>query len=536
MSADLILTNARVYTVDPQQPWAEAVACRDGRILAVGAAADLRALTTAATTVIDCKGRLLLPGLTDAHTHFLAYAVRRRQVSLFGLTDLEAVRARLAGAVAAARPGEWIQGWGWDSNRWETQPTAAFLDAIAPDNPIVLARMDMHTWWVNSRVLDIAHVTAETPDPPESHIHRDAAGRPTGLFSEWNAIDLIQQHIPRPDEATLAGWLTEAVREANRLGLTGIHDQRVEREGRESLRLFQRLRREGSLSLRVHANIAADYLREAAQLGLQSGFGDDNLWLGHVKAFADGTMGSRTAHMLAPFEEEPDNTGIVVTSTDERWRLIVDAAEAGFPISVHAIGDRAVRETLDVMSEWAATRGATTQLPMPQRIEHVQLIDPADLGRLAEHGIVGSVQPVHLQTDWRTADRVWGRRARYAYAFRSLLDRGTALAFGSDAPVAPLNPLIGIYTAVTRQDETGEPAGGWYSQERLTVAEAVAGYTMGPARLSGKADRFGSITPGKYADLVVLSDDLFAIAPDEIAVVEPVMTIFDGRVVYDQVS
>ncbi len=533
---DLLLINARIYTVDPAQPWAEAVACRAGRIVAAGRAADLDALAGPATRRIDCGGRLVLPGLTDAHVHTLAYAIRRRQVSLFGLTNLEAVRERLAAAVAAAAPGEWLLGWGWDSNRWDAPPTAALLDAIAPAHPVALARMDMHTWWVNSRALAIAGVTGETPDPPDSAIGRDAAGRPTGLFSEWNAIALIERHLPRPDAAVLAGWLAEAVAEANRLGLTGLHDQRVEREGAESLRLFQALRRDGRLTLRVHANVAADTVAEAAALGIQSGFGDDNLWLGHVKAFADGAMGSRTAAMLAPYENEPGNSGIVVTSADKLWQTIVAAGEAGFPMSVHAIGDRAVREVLDVMGEWATTRGATARLPMPQRIEHVQLIHPDDLGRPAAHGIVASVQPVHLQSDWRTADRVWGARARTAYAFRSLLDRGTALAFGSDAPVAPLNPLLGIHAAVTRQDETGQPAGGWYPAERLTVAEAIEGYTLGPARLSGKADRLGSITPGKYADLVVLSDNLFAIEPAAIAEAKVWLTVFDGRVVYEEGS
>ena len=535
---DLLLTNARVYTVDPAQPWAEAVAVRDGRIVAAGRAADLDALAGPATRRIDCGGRLLLPGLVDAHVHLLDTAVRRRQVSLFGLSDLDAVRARLAAAAATVAPGEWLLGWGWDSNRWDEQPTAALLDAIVPDHPVALARMDMHTWWVNGRALALAGVTAATPDPADSHIHRDAGGRPTGLFSEWNAIALIERVVPQPDAGALTEWLAETVAEANRLGLTGIHDQRVEREGAESLRLFQALRRQGRLSLRVHANIAADYVAEAARLGLQAGFGDDNLWLGHVKAFADGAMGSRTALMLAAYEGEPDNTGIVVTPADRLWQTTVAAGQAGFPMSVHAIGDRAVREVLDVMSEWATTQGATASrrpppLPMPQRIEHVQLIHPDDLARLAPSGIVASVQPVHLQSDLRTADGVWGGRARLAYAFRSLLDRGTALAFGSDAPVAPLNPLLGIHAAVTRQDETGQPAGGWYPAERLTVAEAIAGYTLGPARLSGKADRFGSITPGKYADLVVLSDNLFAIEPAAIAEVGVWLTVFDGRVVYE---
>lgn len=532
MTADLIISNGRIYTVDPAQPWTEAVACRDGRIVAVGRQAEVIALAGRHTRHVDARGRLVLPGLTDAHVHFLQYAIRRRQLSLFGLTDFALVRKRLAAAAARAEPGQWIIGWGWDANRWDVSPTASLLDEIAPHNPVMLTRMDMHTWWVNTPVLRIAGIGRETPDPPDSVIHRDEDGRPTGLLSEWNALALLEPHVPKPDEATLAGWLEEAVAEANRLGLTGIHDQRVEREGAQSLRLFQTLRREGKLRLRVHHNIAADFLPEVARLGLQAGFGDDRLWLGHVKAFADGTMGSRTALMLEPFEGEPENRGIAVTTAADLWRLIVDAAEAGFPISVHAIGDQAVRDVLDVMGEWATTRGSGG-LSLPQRIEHVQLIHPDDLGRPAEHRITASVQPIHLQTDWRTADRVWGERARYAYAFRSLLDRGTALAFGSDAPVAPLNPLTGIYAAVTRLDEGGQPAGGWYPQERLTVAEAVAAYTMGPAQLAGQAQRQGSIAPGKWADLVILSHNLFEIAPETIPQVRVETTVFDGEIVYE---
>ncbi|MCW5846349.1 MAG: amidohydrolase [Anaerolineae bacterium] len=533
MTAELILTNARIYTLDPAQPWAEAVACGDGRVLAVGSGDDVLSLAGPETRIIDCGRHLVLPGLTDAHVHFLAYAVRRRQVSLFGLTDPAGVRERVAAAVAAAAPDEWVMGWGWDSNHWDVQPTAALIDDLSPRNPVVLTRMDMHTWWANSRAMDLAGVTAATPEPLEAHIGRYPDGRPSGLFSEWNAIDLIERHVPQPDEETLRNRVRETMAEAHSVGLTGIHDQRIEREGAQSLRLFQSLWRADELTLRVHCNVAADFLGEAIRLGLASGFGDDNLWLGHMKAFADGAMGSATAHMLEPYEGAPGNTGIVVTPPDELWSLIVDAADAGFPISVHAIGDRAVREVLDVMSEWSTTRGGNARLPMPQRIEHVQVIHRADLDRLAAHGIVASVQPIHLQSDWRTADRVWGERARYAYAFRSLLDRGTPLAFGSDAPVAPLNPLLGIHAAVTRQDATNQPAGGWYAAERLTVAEAIEGYTLGPARLSGKSDRFGSIMPGKYADLVMLSRNLFAIDPADIPTTTVRLTVFNGRVVYE---
>lgn len=530
MNCDLILHNAKIYTVDAQRPWAEAVACHNGRIVAVGSDADILPLAGPDSKRLDAEGRLALPGLIDAHVHLLSYAIRRQQINLFGVTDFAEVRRRVAEAVAETQPGHWIQGWGWAESMWDTQPDPHWLDELAPNNPIVLARLDMHTWWVNQAALRQANVSRETPDPPESRLERDETGQPTGILREWNAIRLVEPHIPEPDQVMLENWLHEAIVAANRLGLTSLHDQRVEREGRQSLRLLQSLERQGRLTLRVQSNIAADYLPEAATLGLKPGFGNERLWLGHVKAFADGTLGSRTASMLEPFEGEPENYGLVVTSTEDLSELAAHAQQAGFPLSVHAIGDRAVREVIDVMSEFpVASSGPTGH--MPHRIEHVQVIHPDDLPRLAQHEIVASVQPTHLMFDWQAANRLWGHRARYTYAFRSLLDHHVSLALGSDAPVAPLSPLLGIQAAVTRQDEPGQPADGWYPEERLTLAEAIAGYTLGPARLAGKLAHQGSITPGKWADMILLSQNLFDIPPHEISQTTVEATIFEGRIV-----
>jgi len=532
-NADMIISNGRIYTVDPAQPWAEGLACLNGRILAVGSNDDIHALAGPDTRIYDASGHLVLPGLIDAHVHFLQYAIRRKQVTLFGVSDFNQVRQRVADAVQQVQPGQWIIGWGWDENLWDTQPDARHLDEIAPHNPVVLARMDMHTWWVNSAVLQYAQIDRETIDPPESVIERDDIGNPTGILREWNAIALVEPLIPQPDNVAQLAWMREALAEAHQLGLTGFHDQRVEKEGQRSLRLFQGLRREGSLKHRVHTNIAADFVVEAATLGVQPGFGDDLLWLGHMKAFADGTMGSLTALMLEPFSNAPQNVGLVVTDKDQLWELAHQARGAGFPLSVHAIGDRAVRDILDVLGELETGRLAS-DLAMPHRIEHVQLIHPADLGRLAQHNIVASMQPVHIQTDWATADRVWGERARYAYAFRSLLNHGTRLAFGSDAPVAPLNPMLGISTAVTRKDKAGKPYDGWYPEERLTVAEAIYAYTMEPAYLSGKSHRFGSLTPGKWADFILLSQNLFEIPQDAIVETTIEQTFFAGELLFSR--
>jgi len=531
MKLNLILHNAQVYTVDSARPWAESVAITDGNITAVGSDDEIKALKDSDTKMIDLGGRLVLPGLIDAHVHFLQYAVRQQQVKLFGLTDLNEVRKRVRQAVEQAEPGQWVQGWGWSELHWDTPPSAAILDEIAPNTPVVLARLDMHTWWTNSVAMKQANVTRDTPDPIESRIERDTNGEPNGLFREWNAIQLIQKHVPRPDSTKLYGWLKEAIAEAHRLGLTGIHDQRVEREGRQTFRLYQALRRQNELKLRVHMNISSDFLTEAATLGLQPGFGDDRFWIGHVKAFADGTLGSQTALMLAPFEGSSDNLGLAVTPADELWELAVQADKAGFPLSVHAIGDRAVRDVINVMSEFEPD---TSTGRLPHRIEHVQLLHPEDLSRLHQHGIVASMQPFHVSIDWAAANKIWGQRSRYAYAMRTLLDHGTHLAFGSDAPVAPLSPMLGIYAAVTRQDEQGQPEGGWYPEESVSVAEAIHGYTMGSAQVAGKAHRHGSISPGKWADMIVLSENIFDIDPAKIAETEVDMTIFNGEVVFSR--
>lgn len=530
---DLIITNGRVYTVDANQPWAEALACRDGRLLALGSNADIQSLAGPETKKQDAGGRLILPGLIDAHVHFLQYAIRRQQVPLFGIADFREVQEKVAAACYQAQPGEWIIGWGWDENLWDVQPHARYLDAVAPDNPVVLARMDMHTWWVNSRAMQQAHLSRETVDPPDCVVERDQEGRPTGLLREWNAIDLVEPYLPQPDDETLLSWLRAALAEAHQLGLTGFHDQRVEKEGKQSLSLFQRLRQTGLLQHRVHANIAADYIGEAATLGLRSGFGGDLLWLGHMKAFADGSMGSQTALLLQPYTNEPDNRGVCVTGKDELWEIARSSAEAGFSVSVHAIGDKAVRDMLDVLSELESVK-VGADLALPQRIEHVQLIHPDDLARLAQLHVVASMQPVHLQTDWDVADRVWGERARYTYAFRSLLEHGTRIAFGSDAPVAPLNPMLGIHAAVNRKDRAGKPDTAWHPAERLTVSEAVHGYTVEPAYLSGRLARFGSLTPGKWADFIVLSQDIFAEPVETLAETQVEHTFFAGELVYSR--
>lgn len=538
---DLLLFNGKLWTQDARFPHASAVAMQAGRILAVGSDAEILALAGPRTKIIDLAGRRVLPGLTDAHFHFQGWAMARRNLQLAGLRSLQEVQEALGRAVQAAPPAgsQWIRGQGWNETDW-SEPrllTRHDLDAVAPNHPVILWRSDLHLATVNTLALHLAGITAETPDPPAGVIDRDAAGQPTGVLRD-QGMELVDAVLPQPDEAEIDAAMRDAIAEAHRLGLTGVHDFRIgdAAESRGAFHAWQRLHAAGELSLRVWMMFDGTLLGEASALGLRSGFGDDRLRIGGAKYFADGSLGARTAWMLEPYND--GGSGLPVVPMAELASAIERGAAAGLPVGVHAIGDRAIRELLDVFSEvlpkltidnYQWTIGNS---PLPHRIEHVQHSHPDDLRRLGSLGLVASVQPIHLVDDMALVERAVGERGRWAYAFRTLLDGGAVLALGSDCPVASPNPFWGIHAAVTRQRRDGTPASGWYPEERLSVAEAVAGYTLGPAIASGQLGRLGSITPGKLADLVVLERDIFAVPPAEIAGIRPVLTIFDGAVVY----
>ncbi len=545
MSDLLILFNSKLWTQDPHFPDATAVAVQAGRILAVGSDAEILALASSRTKTIDLGGRRVLPGLTDAHFHFQGWALSRRELPLAGATSLQTVQETLRQRVERTPAGQWIKGQGWNETDWPEPRllTRHDLDLVAPDHPVILWRSDLHLATANTRALQLAGITAETPDPPAGVIDRDAAGQPTGVLRD-QALELIDAVLPAPGEAEIDAAMRDAIAEAHRLGLTGVHDFRIgdAAESRGAFHTWQRLHAAGDLRLRVWMMIDGALLDQAIALGLRSGFGNDRLRIGGVKYFADGSLGARTAWMLEPYND--GGSGLPVVPMAELAGAIERGAAAGLPVGVHAIGDRAIRELLDVFSEvlprthstnlplYQSTAPPIYQSPIPHRIEHVQHSHPDDLRRLGSLGLVASVQPIHLVDDMALVERALGERGRWAYAFRTLLDGGAVLALGSDCPVASPNPFWGMHAAVTRQRRDGTPAGGWYPEERLSVAAAVAGYTLGPAYASGQLDRLGSISPGKLADLVVLDRDIFAVSPGEIANTQPVLTIFDGEIVY----
>jgi predicted amidohydrolase YtcJ len=525
-----IIENARVYTLDPELPRADAIAVQDGRVLAVGSRDEMRSLSGEVRRV-DAGGRAVIPGLIDAHIHLLDYSRALARVNLDGVTSKEEALRMVAEAARKVEPGRWVRGGGWNNNLWSPPdfPTRHDLDRVAPDNPVFLDRKDLHSAWMNTEALRRANITRDTPDPPGAAIGRDEMGEPNGVLFE-SAVSLGRNAIDEPleDAATALHRGFDALLA---MGITGVHVP----EGPECFTTLQMLDYGEVLPMRVVIFLPIYRLREAIALGLRTGFGSDRLRVGPVKIFSDGSLGSQTAEMLAPFEGSPDNRGINTLPQEELERNIIEAARAGIPSAVHAIGDAANRRVLDAFRKAREEVHTDSESsPLIHRIEHAQLLHPDDIPRFASLGVVASMQPIHATSDMHAADRLWGRRARYSYAWRSVLDAGGVLAFGSDAPVETPDPFAGIHAAVTRQDANDQPEGGWYPEECLTVDQAVRAYTEGAADsapyLPGVT---GTLSPGAAADLVVLDRDIFEVPPSDIRRVRPLVTMVGGRACYD---
>ena len=513
MRKAVLLYNGLIYTMDPQQPRATALLIEGERLLAVGGE-ELRDMAAPGTPAENLEGRCVLPGLTDSHIHFASFALGLQWVDLTGTASLQEALARVAQRAANTPPGEWVLGRGWNQEEWDVPrfPCANDLDRASAHHPVLLVAKSGHAMVVNSTALEKASITAETPDPPGGQIARDEAGRPTGLLLEDGAMRLAFDLIPRADGAATAAAIAIATAQAHRVGLTAIHEM----DDQVAFDAFQRLHAERRLGLRVVKYLPLETLDAALALHLRGGLGDDHLRVGGIKVFADGALGPRTAAMLEPYAGEPDNRGILILEQQALEEIARRATAGSLPLAIHAIGDRANRAVLDALA--AAGKGLPAQPHLRHRIEHVQVIHPADLDRLAALGVVASMQPIHAPQDAVMADRHWGDRSVTAYAWRSLLDAGTVLAFGSDCPVEDLNPFLGIHAAVTRAraDGYGGPD-GWHPEQRITVEEAVRAYTTGAAYAAGLEDRLGSLSAGKLADLVVLDRDVFTCDPAAIA-------------------
>ena len=535
--ADLALVDGKIWTVDAARPEAEAMAVWSDRILAVGSSQEIEALAGPTTRVVQLAGRRVLPGFCDCHVHLLAGGLQFGRVDLKDAADEAEFGRRLRAFDRKLPPGRWMLGGNWDHDRsfGSRLPTAKLLDRYVPDRPCFLNRYDGHMGVANSRAIELAGITRATADPPGGEIHRDPTTRqPTGILRD-TAMRLVEDLVPPTGDDETEDAIEAALELARRLGVTSIDDMAGEgpKGRRRLLKLYQRLARAGRLTARIQLRWPLEDWSELATLGIEARFGGDLVTVGALKGFIDGSLGSSTAKMWQPYLNEPNSTGIFVTAPDRLGEWIRQADAAELAVVVHAIGDRGNSILLDLFAAAADHNGPRDRR---FRIEHAQHLRPDDFARFARQNIVASMQPYHAIDDGRWAEeRIGSERCASSYAFRSLLDHGARLAFGSDWPVAPLDPLAGIDAAVNRRTLDGAHPDGWFAEQRISVAEAIRAYTLDAAFANFADDRLGSITPGKLADLVVLSRDI--LADDErpnLGKAKVVMTVMEGRVVYEE--
>jgi predicted amidohydrolase YtcJ len=531
-----LLYNANIHTLDSKHPSASAILIAGGRIIAVGDRDELESFAHGKVQKQDMQGKTILPGLTDAHLHIQHYALFLGKVDCETKTRDECLR-RVGERVKKAKPGEWILGHGWNHNEWTIPsprekgqgegelPTADELDVFAPNNPVYLTAKSLHAAWANTSAMNLAKITSDTPNPKDGVVQRDHAGRATGALLE-SAMSLVENIIPEPSIAEIANAIETAQPILWKMGLTGIHDF----DRRDSFMALQQLHAQGKLKLRVNKNIPVDSLDHAFELGLSTGFGDDWLWIGSVKAFMDGALGPHTAAMFQPYSNEPENRGILNMDGEELFEHCRKAADVGLSMTVHAIGDRANHEVLNAYQQLRAYEKEKNLPHLRHRIEHVQVLHPDDAPRFAQLNVIASMQPIHAPSDMPTADRLWGDRSALAYAWRTQLNFGAHLAFGSDAPVESPNPFLGLHAAVTRRRADGTPsAEGWYPEQKLTLAEALSAYTIGAAYAANAEHRLGKLSENYLADLIVLDQDIFSMDPNDLLTTSAAATMIHGE-------
>jgi predicted amidohydrolase YtcJ len=538
-NADLILIRGKIWTENPAQPEAEAVAIAANRIMAVGASQGILKLAGSKTKIIDLRGRRVVPGFNDAHLHFYMGGASLSSVQLRNLGSPSAFRDEI-GKFARTRPrGEWIVGGNWDHENWAPPvlPTRELIDDVTPDNPVFVNRSEGHMILANSLAMKLAGIDRATGDVPGGIIVRGSNGNPTGIFKDA-AKSLIERVMPVPSEEQIISAILAAQRYAAEHGVTSVQDMGVlGAHGAETMgkviHVYQMLHRQGQLHIRVAMHCPLRSYKQFADARRIFDFGKDQLQFQGVKSFADGALGSTTAWFFDCYADAPETSGIPsdeLSNPDEMYSNIREVDSAGLQLAVHAIGDRANKIILDFFQRLEQENGKRDRR---LRIEHAQHLRPADIPRFAKLKVIASVQPYHCIDDGRWADqRIGPKRVKTTYAFRSLLDSGAILAFGSDWFVAPIDPLLGIYAAVTRRTIDGKSPDGWVPEQKISVAEAVHAYTMGGAYASKNEQVKGSLESGKLADLAVLSNDIFQIDPAQIRETKVDMTVFDGQVIF----
>jgi predicted amidohydrolase YtcJ len=530
--ADLVVTNGRIYTADAARPVVDAMAIRGGRVVFVGDRAGAKALTGAATQVLDLDGQTVIPGMTDAHAHVLGLGQSLRNVDLVGTTSYDAVIARVVERAMQTPKGEWIIGRGWDQNDWgDTRwPSHEALSRAVPDHPVYLERVDGHAAVVNALAMQRAGLTRATKDPSGGQIIRDARGEPIGVLVD-NAQSLVERSIPAATRAQVKGMIAAAITEMHRWGLTGVHDAGA---SAQTLELYEELGGEGALDMRLYAMISdhAPTLEAWFRRGPQSGLFDGRLWVRSIKLYQDGALGSRGAALLEPYSDDASTSGLLVSAPAHIREVADHALVAGFQVNTHAIGDRGNRLVLDAYQAALAARPTADHR---FRVEHAQILHSDDIPRFAALGVIPSMQASHQTSDMYWAgNRLGETRLRGAYAWRSLLETGTIIPNGSDFPVEYVDPLISFKASVSRQDAKGWPVGGWFPEQRMTREEALKSMTIWPAYAAFQERELGSLTPGKHADFVVLDQDLLKIPDAMLSQVRVRSTWFAGRKVYER--
>jgi predicted amidohydrolase YtcJ len=531
-AADLIITNASVWTVDKSQPTAQAVAVLGGRIVSVGSSVDIDGWRGPRTRVIDARGKLLLPGFNDAHVHFVTGGMQLTNVQLKDAATPEEFARLLGARVKVTRKGEWILGGNWDETKWNPPnvPSKELLDAVAPDTPVFVTRYDGHMGVANSLALRLAGIAAKTPDPTGGVIVRDAQGNPTGALKDA-AMDAIDKAVPPLTYERRLMIVKQAMAYAASVGVTSVQHMNPDYE---DIATYTELLQRGELTTRIYAAPLITQVDDQAKLGIGRAFGGPFLRIGAVKAYADGSIGSKTAYFFEPFLTQDGNRGLL---SDEMNPLslmrdrMMKADAADLQLCTHAIGDAGISAILDLYADIVKAHGEADRR---FRIEHAQHMAAKDFDRFAQLHVIASVQPYHAIDDGRFVESYIGHdRASRTYAFRTFLDHGVRLALGTDWEVAPLDAMQTIYAAVTRATLDGKNPRGWFPEQKLTVYEAVEAYTIGSAYAEFQEREKGSITPGKLADMVLLSEDIFTIAPEKIRDVRVLMTVVGGKIVYE---